>query len=131
MYAKILDEKVIVYQQAEVNAPVTLELMAGDEIEIGEVLQKNGSEWVQVKNRQGETGYIDGKTQVEFPRSTLRDAAAKNMRHGALWCIGGMLVTAFTYTNAAPGETYIVAWGAVLFGGLQFLQGVFQYLRSL
>jgi hypothetical protein len=60
----------------------------------------------------------------------LGEEASKNMRQGALWCIGGILVTAGTYAAASPGETYIIAWGAVIFGGLQFLKGLFQYLRS-
>lgn len=55
----------------------------------------------------------------------------KNMLVGALWCIGGIVVTAATYSAASSssgGGTYVVAWGAILFGGLQFLKGLFQAL---
>ena len=54
----------------------------------------------------------------------------KNMGFGALWCIGGLVVTAVTYSAASNGGHYVVAWGAVVFGTIQFLQGLFQYSTS-
>jgi hypothetical protein len=46
------------------------------------------------------------------------------MLHGALWCGGGILVTVFTYAAASGGGTYVVAWGAIVFGAIQFFKGV-------
>lgn len=56
----------------------------------------------------------------------IKEAGQKNMLFGALWCIGGILVTAITYSAAAGGGTYVVAWGAILFGGVQFFRGLTQ-----
>ena len=59
-------------------------------------------------------------------------AGKKNMLHGLLWCIGGVLVTAATYQMAASssnGGTFVVAWGAIVFGGIQFLRGAAQAAR--
>jgi hypothetical protein len=56
-----------------------------------------------------------------------RDAALRSMAIGALFCIGGIIVTAATYNAAASnpgGGRYVVAWGAVIFGGLQFFRGL-------
>ncbi|HVK79208.1 MAG TPA: hypothetical protein VM915_01215 [Verrucomicrobiae bacterium] len=39
--------------------------------------------------------------------------------YGILWIFGGLAVTVITYSAAAPGGVYIVAWGAMLFGGLK------------
>ena len=64
-------------------------------------------------------------------RETKLAAAQKNMLVGGLWCIGGIVVTAMTYQAAVSspsGGTYFVAWGAILFGGIQFLKGLFQIL---
>jgi len=48
---------------------------------------------------------------------------------GALWCIGGLIVTAVSYSAVKDsGGTYIVAWGAVVFGGWQFLKGLFKVI---
>ena len=43
---------------------------------------------------------------------------------GGLFLVGGIVVTVVTYAGAGPGETYVVAWGAILFGGFQFIRGL-------
>ena len=45
------------------------------------------------------------------------------MLHGALWCGGGILVTGITYLAASGGGTYFLAWGAIVFGAIQFFHG--------
>jgi len=57
-------------------------------------------------------------------------AATKNMLYGALWCIGGIIVTAVTYSSASGGGRYVIAWGAIIFGAIQFLRGLWQYLTQ-
>ena len=49
---------------------------------------------------------------------------------GGIWCAGGLLITIATYTAASGGGTYIVAWGAILFGGLQFIRGLMGQLNK-
>ncbi|MFW6169074.1 MAG: hypothetical protein ACODAD_01200 [Planctomycetota bacterium] len=58
----------------------------------------------------------------------LRSAGRNNMMYGALWCIVGTVVTVVTYSAAASGGggTYVVAWGAIVFGAIQFLRGLTQ-----
>ena len=53
-------------------------------------------------------------------------AGKKNMLFGALWCIGGIVVTAATYSAASGGGSYVVAWGAIVFGAIQFFRGLIQ-----
>ena len=51
--------------------------------------------------------------------------AAKNqMIIGALICIVGIVVTAVTYSAATGGGRYVVAWGAIIFGGFRFIRGL-------
>lgn len=46
-------------------------------------------------------------------------------------CIGGLIVTAVTYSNASDeGGTYLVTWGAIVFGGYQFIKGLYQKLSA-
>jgi hypothetical protein len=59
-------------------------------------------------------------------KESSREAGKKNMLVGSLWCGGGLLVTAITYSTAAGGGTYVVTWGAVIFGGIQLLRGIGQ-----
>ena len=56
----------------------------------------------------------------------IRDAAKKNMLYGGLWCVGGTAVTIGTYSAASGGGSYVVAWGAIVFGAIQFFRGVTQ-----
>jgi hypothetical protein len=59
----------------------------------------------------------------------LKNAGRKNMLYGGLWCIGGVVVTALSYQAAANagGGSYVLAWGAILFGGIQFIRGMLQW----
>jgi hypothetical protein len=50
----------------------------------------------------------------------------RNMGIGAAICIVGIVITAATYSAASRGGHYVVAWGAIVFGGFQFLKGLFQ-----
>ena len=56
----------------------------------------------------------------------IRDAGKKNMIYGALWAVGGTVVTVATYSAASGGGSYVVAWGAILFGAIQFIRGAVQ-----
>lgn len=49
--------------------------------------------------------------------------ARKNMIIGGLWCVGGLVVTIVTLMASSGGGTYVVAWGAIIFGAIQFFQG--------
>jgi hypothetical protein len=71
--------------------------------------------------------------QLRLARAQARQVAAKqNMFYGAFWCAGGIAVTVVTYQFAAGvgGGTFIIAWGAVLFGAIQFVRGLAQLGRE-
>ncbi len=61
-----------------------------------------------------------------------RDAALRSMALGAVVAFVGILVTAVTYSAAAvspSGGSYLVAYGAIMFGGLQFLRGLWRWMQ--
>jgi hypothetical protein len=56
-----------------------------------------------------------------------RNEAYKQMAIGAVISIIGILVTWGTYSAAANnpgGGSYVVAWGAIIFGGWRFIRGM-------
>ena len=61
---------------------------------------------------------------VKTDWASIRKAARHDMTVGGLWFFGGIIVTAGTYMAAANGGTYIIAWGAILWGGIRFFRGL-------
>lgn len=53
-----------------------------------------------------------------------KERGKKDMLYGALWCIGGIIVTVATYSAASNGGTYIIAYGAIIWGAIQFFKGL-------
>ena len=51
-------------------------------------------------------------TQIEEAKL---ERARKDMLYGALWCIGGTVLTF--------AEIGYIFWGAIVFGGIQFIRG--------
>ena len=69
-------------------------------------------------------------TQSPEAKAERRGGYAKHIGLGALWAIGGAVVTLATYSAAEGGGTYIIAWGAMGIGALQFLYGLFGWLTN-
>src|SRR5262245_26879271 len=60
-----------------------------------------------------------------------RESGKKKMLYGALWCVGGTAVTAFTYSSASTGGgSYYIFWGAIIFGAIEFFWGLGQYMQA-
>lgn len=60
---------------------------------------------------------------------TKDNRGRKKIISGALWCFGGIAVTLITHSMASGGGTYIIAWGAILFGVIEFFRGLSYYKR--
>ena len=57
---------------------------------------------------------------------TAIQAPTHNIFVGLAWCVGGGVITYATYSSVAQsGGTYLICWGPMLFGGIQFLKGLF------
>jgi hypothetical protein len=64
-------------------------------------------------------------------KSARKKAGQKAMLYGALWCVGGGIVTAVTYSMAsAGGGRYIITWGAIIFGAIQFFRGLYMTVTA-
>ena len=75
----------------------------------------------------GEAGTVAGSfvKKEESEAVAATNAGTSNMVIGAVFFFGGIVVTAGTYMAAAGGGTYVVAWGAIIFGGIQMVRGYF------
>jgi hypothetical protein len=59
-------------------------------------------------------------------KNERRVAGRRHMVTGAVLCAIGIVITVVSYNAAAHGGTYVVAWGAIGFGAIQFFRGLIQ-----
>lgn len=61
-----------------------------------------------------------------------RELGQRNIVYGGLWLFGGLVVTLGSYSLAANsgGGVYLVTSGALVWGGVQLLYGVYQCAKS-
>jgi hypothetical protein len=83
------------------------------------VVKQDNKDWVRVRDYSGNEGFIDGQTKIRVIPEVVKATKAigsKNMLYGALWCIGGIVVTVVTYSAASSGGgTYSVPLQVVEF----------------
>jgi hypothetical protein len=65
-----------------------------------------------------------GKIAIDkYNESTLKSARKRKIIIGALWFVGGIVITIVTYSQAKSegGGSYLIAWGAIIYGFLQLV----------
>ncbi len=61
---------------------------------------------------------------LESKAKEVLDEHDTDMLRGGLTCAVGLIITVWTYTSALNGGTYLVAWGAIIFGAIRFFRGM-------
>jgi hypothetical protein len=96
-------------------------------------MMKNGYSEYRIEQSLVERGVPEdaARTIVSRLRSARNEAyrneAYKQMAIGAVVAIIGIVVTFGTYSaaaNSSGGGSYVVAWGAIVFGGWRFIRGM-------
>lgn len=89
----------------------------------------------QIIDSMAEQGYtrdeaagIVGHVNIQY-RQAMAKAGRKKMLVGFLWAAGGGAVTAFTYLSSSNGGTYVVAWGAMIFGVYDIIRGLLVWVK--
>jgi len=87
---------------------------------------ENAREYVASVNQA-----VQNYRQSDPARAQIAAAYAKHMVFGALWAVGGIAITALTYSAASSsgGGRYVVAWGAIAFGIFDCFRGLFGWLK--
>ena len=75
-----------------------------------------------------------GSNFMNSPNAVAPTGLARPGMTMALWGFGvaivGVLVTGVTWATAAPGGTFVVAWGAIIFGTIRGIIGVVRVTRG-
>ena len=76
----------------------------------------------------------NSRGQMKFTPAVSRNSGSSgftNMLIGGSIALVGLAITIGTYSAASEGGgRYVVWWGAVIFGGIQFLKGLGQFMSG-
>ncbi|MHB8808310.1 MAG: hypothetical protein ACYC59_12140 [Anaerolineaceae bacterium] len=95
-------------------------------------LVKSGKTKTEIVNELIENGIEKPEAEyvVEYilriKSAAQKEAGKKSVRIGAIWLLIGISVTLYSYLTAHAGETYLIAWGAIIYGGYRLLKGWMQ-----
>jgi hypothetical protein len=99
-------------------------------------VEQDGAKWLNVTADADRVGYIQGDTRVlalaTAPRiERSRTDGFRNVLIGGGIFLIGVIVTAGSYSAVSQhGGPYFIAWGAILFGGIQLIKGLSQITAS-
>lgn len=68
------------------------------------------------------TNTVNNQSQTSYNQAmqdAVREKAGKDMLYGALWFVGGLVAT--------MADIGAIFWGAMVFGGIQFIGGLIKY----
>jgi len=63
-------------------------------------------------------------------RASWRAKGQRCIGFGIAWLVIGVVITAWTYSLAAQGGVYIVAWGPALYGVYRIIRGILLLQKS-
>jgi hypothetical protein len=124
---KLDQDRTSVLAGPSINSPVKFNLDRNEKFYILD----SSDGWARIHNLSGLEGFLNGQAKTKKLAAVTREVAQRNMVSGALWCIGGILVTCISYSAvSSSGGTYLITWGAIIFGAIQFFQGLGQYQEA-
>jgi len=101
------------------------------EAEVARTLTEQGwSEEQATKLVAGIARALESYRQSPPGRRALAERHRKRMMRGLLWTVAGIAITVITHSAASSSGTYLIFWGAILFGVIDFLAGLVGWLRN-
>jgi hypothetical protein len=124
-----LNKKTPLYATAD-KSMVKMELPKRTLVNFLDLIEQGGQQWIYVQDASGNQGYIEGTTSITRKVPVTKKTGINNMLIGGGFFLAGLIVTIATYSAASAGGTYYLCWGAIIFGAIQFIQGLIQYLTA-
>ncbi len=124
-----LTKKTSLYATPDTSV-VKLELKRRSLVNFLDLVDRDGQQWIYVQDAEGNQGYIPGKTMLVTRQPVTKKSGINNMLAGGAFFIVGLIFTIATISAASDGGTYYLCWGAIIFGAIQFIQGLIQFLTA-
>jgi hypothetical protein len=127
MNATINQGKALLYGTAA-RGQVLAELKKGTLLEFLDLIEANGETWIYVRDKAGRQGYIEGATKILQKARVTKQTGVTNMLVGGAFFVVGTIITIATLNSSS--STGYICWGAIIFGFIQFIQGLIQFLTA-
>ena len=127
----LLQEEVEVHASPTMQSPLQRRFKKGERFYLLDVVKNDAEEWVRVRDFSGEEGFIPGETRIRVIENKTHIRGAVHMFIGAMACTLGIIGTGIPFSGTTGhGGIQVIAWGAAVFGALQFLLGFYQVLTG-
>jgi len=124
-----LNRKTPLYAMAD-KSTVKMELPRRTQVNFLDLVDQGGQQWIYVQDPAGNQGYIEGSASITRKTVITRKTGINNMLVGGAFFLVGLIVTIVSYSSASSGGNYYLCWGAIIFGLIQFIQGLIQFLTA-
>ncbi len=124
-----LNRKTQLYATAD-KSLVKMELPRRSMVNFLDLVEQNGQKWIYIQDSTGNPGYIEASTSITRKDPITKKMGMTNMWVGGAFFVVGVIVTVVSYLTASANSNYYLCWGAILFGLIQFVQGLVQYLKA-
>jgi hypothetical protein len=124
-----LNRKTPLYGMAD-KSMVKMELPRRTMVNFLDLIEKDGQTWFYVQDAAGNQGYVEANTSFTRRDPVTKRTGMTNMMVGGGFFVVGLIVTIASFSTASSGGSYYLCWGAIIFGLIQFIQGLIQYLTA-
>jgi hypothetical protein len=125
-----LNRKTPLYAMTD-KAMVKMELPKRTLVNFLDLVEQGGQRWIYIQDAAGNQGYIDANTSITRRDPVTKKTGTTNMLVGGAFFLVGLIITIASYSSvSSSGGTYYLCWGAIIFGAVQFVQGLIQFLTA-
>jgi hypothetical protein len=126
----LMQNNVELHAEPSSGSLIKSQLARNAKVYILQVVKGDGHDWVRVRDINGTDGYISGDTRIRVLQQKTKSSGRRNMITGVMWLIAGLVII---FSNSAPaaGSSFgLLGYGAILFGGVMLISGIFQYVTA-
>jgi uncharacterized protein YgiM (DUF1202 family) len=120
-----------IYSRPSSLSSVKGALQKKDRFYILDVIDRDSKEpWVKIRDLSGAEGFIDGNARIKVITEVTRALGKRTMMSGGLWCLAGILFASGVIQVASNLGAFIIIWGAIAYGTVQFFRGFYQFWNA-
>jgi hypothetical protein len=129
--ASLLQKSLKIYNRPSTLSAVRGALQKKDRFYVLDIVDRDTKEpWIKIRDLTGAEGFIDGNAHIKVATEVTRATGKRTMLSGGLWCLAGVLIATGVIQAANSLGALVVTWGAIIYGTVQFLRGIYQFWNA-